>query len=552
MLSNTTLNLLPPLFSIPPTEANTENINSQQIIDIEYQLASELRLDLKNLNGLSSRMNKTSSKNYLVKIDDDYKLVTECYHLNSEQLEKIISTYYTSNEIEIFPVANNVNLLSSYICSSNSFLKNNEIDPKIFIEYFNKFDEIINYINILDSSNKFVKTFQNIGKSVDNISQQLKSVEKNNSNCLKSIINTNMFDTTGTYINDNTCNIEGLLPYSKEMFGDVDNGNYEFEPSGSYMNLENFEESLLDYHKDYTIYFNNQFNNVIIIESKSDFIGSNNKLKKLFQEIIFVTKERLSKETYIEVSKLSQDVFVNVDDVKTKLNKILHDKVINSKLSIDEIKFLIKKYFSIDTNHEHCVKFTNIWDIISSELKVSESFVNYTKRQLPLILQDLGLNKKRLSDGIYWYGLVCKPLDTTKPLTSFINNVVEDEPIPVEQFKSIFDKYLTNRDSDLKSAVLSYPTSLSQPIKNEQVNPIEMGSIIEFVNQIEICTNNEKLTSNTVESEKITVKKHGNKKSNKDSNVKIPKIPKIKNQKNKIVESESVSNELGKLITKSE
>jgi hypothetical protein len=342
-----------------------------------------------------------------------------------------------------------------------------------------------------------------------------------------------LFDTTGTYINDNTYNIEGVSTYSNEMFGNVDNGNYEIEPSGSYMNLENFEESLLDYHKDYTIYFNNQFNNVIIIESKSDFIGSNNKLKKLFQEIIFVTKERLSKETYIEVSKLSQDVFVNVDDVKTKLNKILHDKVINSKLSIDEIKFLIKKYFSIDTNPEHCVKFTNIWDIISSELKVSESFVNYTKRQLPLILQDLGLNKKRLSGGIYWYGLVRKPLDTTKPLTSFINNVVEDEPIPVEQFKSIFDKYLTDRDSDLKSAVLSYPTSLSQPIKNVQVKPIEMGSIIEFVNQIEICTNNEKLTSNTV-------KKLGNKKSNKDSNVKIPKIPKIKNQKNKYQKNSKV------------
>ena len=162
MLSNTDFNLSPPLFSCSPTEVNPVNINSQQIIDIEYQLASEVRLDSKNLIGSSNRMNKMSSKNYLVKIDDDYKLVTECYHLNSEQLEKIISTYYTSNEIEIFPVANNVNLLSSYICSSNSFLKNNEIDPKIFIEYFNKFDEIINYINILECSNKLTNAFQNI------------------------------------------------------------------------------------------------------------------------------------------------------------------------------------------------------------------------------------------------------------------------------------------------------------------------------------------------------------------------------------------------------
>ena len=142
----------------------------------------------------------------------------------------------------------------------------------------------------------------------------------------------------------------------------------------------------------------------------------------------------------------------------------------------------------------------------------------------------MGLNKKRLSDGIYWYGLVCKPLDNIKPVTNFINNVVEDEPIPVEQFKSIFDRYLTDRDSDLKSAVLSYPTSLSQPIKNDQVKPVEMGSIIDFVNQIEICTDNEKSKSNTV-------KKPGNKKS---------KVSKVKNQTNKS------ANELGKLITKSE
>ena len=537
MLSSTISNMpnMPnQLFSRLPTDVNIEND-----INRKYQEVGEIRLDsnsfksLKNLvGGFPNTNNKPSCKNYLVKIDDEYKLVTECNHLNSEQLEKIISTYYKANEIEIFPVANNVNLLSNYICSSNSFLKTNEIDPKLFIDYLIKFDEIINFLTIFDSSTKFTNALQDIGKSIDNdssklaetnnVEQQLKCLDENHLVCPKSIIGSTIFDITGSYINDNTSSIEGITSYSNGLFDDIDDGNYEFGPVVSYMNLENFDESILDYQKEYTIYFNNQFNNVIIIESRSDFIGSNTKFKKLFPEIVFVAKERIGKETYLEVSKLIQDIFVNVDDVKTKLNKILHDKIIDSKLSIDEIKFLIKKYFSIDTNPEHCIKFTNIWEIISSELKVSESFVNYTKRQLPIILKDLGLDKKRLSDGIYWYGLVRKPLNNTGTSDNFINSVIEDEPIPVEQFKSIFDKYIIDRDVDLKSVVLSYRNSQlsqpSQPTKNESTESteftksVELGSIMEFVKKIEPDNNEQanivkKSSKSKVKTSKVTNRK---------------------------------------------
>ena len=65
--------------------------------------------------------------------------------------------------------------------------------------------------------------------------------------------------------------------------------------------------------------------------------------------------------------------------------------MIDSKLSIEEIKGLVKKYFTINTNSSDCIKFTNIWTTISSEIKVSESYINYIRRQLPNILIDLGL-----------------------------------------------------------------------------------------------------------------------------------------------------------------
>ncbi len=541
------------------------------------------------------------NKNFLVKLDDDFKLVTDCAHLSSEQLKKIICTYYPTNELEVFPVANNIDLLSSYICNGNSFLKNNEIDPAMFIEYFNKFDEMIGYLNIFGSSHKFTFALQNIGKSnpmsqigskfIDpaNIFQQTKSLEENNSVLPKSVLGPVMFDTTGRYINDNTGNIDGISGYSSELFGETDGGNYEYGPTGSYMNLENFDESLLDYHKDYTIYFNNQFNNVTIVESKSDFIGSNAKLKKLFPEIMLVSKERLSKESFEEVNALSRDIFVNVEDVKTKLNKILHDKVIDSKLSIDEIKFLIKKYFILDTNPEHCIKFTNIWEIISSELKVSESFVNYTKRQLPVILQDLGLNKKRLSDGIYWYGLVRKPLEAEKPLGNFKNVTVEDKPIPVEQFKSVFDKYLLDRDADLKSVISTFPSAqLTQKflapeeikyggLELSAMRSNEMSSIVEFVKQTVISedsdteSDSEPVENKTTQSvqpvpaepvkpvgktAKPSGKKQANKKHVQDVEEVVqttqPKVKKTTKAKAAKIPEEPVSTELEKLITKSE
>jgi len=545
------------LKSFKNSEGNTDNLDSM------YAIREFIPIGLKPIN----------NKNFLVKIDDDYKLVIDSQHLNVEKLEKVVKTYYPNNEIEIFPIANNINLLSNYISNSNSFLKNNEIDPTMFVEYFNKFDEMIGYLNIFGSSHKFTSALQSIGKfdpvkhtrliDSSTIDNQFKSFEENKSSWPKNVLGPVMFDTTGTFINDSGFNVDCVAPYSGELLGNVDDGNYE---SGFYMSIDNFAESLLDFHKDYHIYFNNQFNNIIILDTHSDFIGSNERIKKMFPEIIFIAKERLGKETYEEVNKLTSDIFVNVEDVKVKLNKILHDKVIDSKLSIDEIKYLIKKYFAIDTNPEHCIKFTNIWEIISSELRVSESYVNYIKRQLPIILQDLGLNKKRLSDGIYWYGLVRKPVESLVPSGEFKKFGVEDTAIPASEFKSKLDKFLQDRDEELKSVISSYkPTFINKelqpinevarsvPSENLKNLPLEMTSIIEFVNKSIIAdaeTEEEDNEPAKVEQDNQTTQsklKQTKTKQGKPSQPK-PKVTKAKKQSGE----EPVSNELGKLITKSE
>ena len=214
------------------------------------------------------------------------------------------------------------------------------------------------------------------------------------------------------------------------------------------MYIDNFDDLLVESNIYYNIYFNDQFNNIIIIETNLDFINTNDKFKKLFPEIIFITKKRLNNEIYNIVSKMTKDIFVNIDDVNFKLNAIFDDKIINSKLSIDEIKILIHQYFLIDTNSDNCIKFTNIWETISSQFKISQLYINYIKRQLPIILKDLGLNKKKLSDGIYWYGLINKDILSYNPKNIFINNSIPINTIPTSEFESMCFKLLLERETD--------------------------------------------------------------------------------------------------------
>ena len=147
-----------------------------------------------------------------------------------------------------------------------------------------------------------------------------------------------------------------------------------------------------------------------------------------------------------EIRELINEIFVNLEDARDKIDRILNKKVINSKLSIDEIKTLINKYFTINTNIKNCVKFTNILNTIYSEIKVSDSYVNYIKRQLPHILLDIGLQKKRNSDGIYWYGLLVKTeLDNQEtPLKSMAD------------YKPVTDLDIENRINERTNMIIIY------------------------------------------------------------------------------------------------
>jgi hypothetical protein len=396
---------------------------------------------------------------FLIKIDEDYKIITGCF-LDQKNLEKVIRTYYPDSLVEISGLRTNTPSLIGLITQPNSFLKTNEIVPEELQLKLSQLDDVFNYFNkysgkhLSDLINKNISASKTttleessykheeylnlpeakIGHStrIPVINSKLYNLRGGNilgeykdKSLMPDIPEDNIFDISGKYINSNET-IEIIKGYE------------DYTKSTSLMELVNFNKLLLETEiQPFNIYFNNQFNNILVVNKKDDFIFHNNKINNLFSELNLLFSVNLENDKLENIKELNKDIFVNIEDAKSRINRLLNDKIIDSKLTIDEIKNLIKKYFSINSNPQNCIKFTNIWNTISSEIKVSEQYVNYIKRQLPNILFDLGLQKKRLADGIYWYGLVVRNTNETesKP-PSVIDTKISDEPLSCEEIQN--------------------------------------------------------------------------------------------------------------------
>jgi hypothetical protein len=320
------------------------------------------------------------------------------------------------------------------------------------------------------------------------------------------------------------------------------------------MEIVNFNDSLLDEQTQiYNIYFNNQFNNLLIIVQPDDFIFHNSKILNLFPELNLLLSLEIENEKLETIKELNNDIFVNYEDAKVRVNRILNDKVIDSKLSIDEIKNLIKKYFSINTNPQDCIKFTNIWNTISSEIKVSDSYVNYIKRQLPNILTDLGLQKKRLADGIYWYGLVVKNLDDVKPVSKQFNySKITDKPVTDDDFNKFMEQrklgdYLVNspiksiikedglETNNLQNIILEALNSVSD-VKLNDIDTDKVPEVDPYIGSVQSnqITNDGSNNPEEKKNKKQPVKKGPAKKQTKNQNQKISQIESNSNVSEKI------------------
>lgn len=419
-------------------------------------------------------------KNLLIKIDDDYKIITNNF-LGKNAIEKVLKTYYPNSLIEIYNLSDHANLMLEQISYPNSFLKSNDFDPNELVLKLGLFDEIINYFNKIDKTINWNDLFLKNAKT---------NVEENEEINTSSII-----DKIRPFDILNTDNKLIILEETKYQASNSFNDGVS-----NWINLENFNESLLENETTYNFYFNTQFNNLIMIPISSDYL-SNPKFKLYLSELVFISNEKLNDNQIKQLSGIKDEIFVDLNDAKHLLNRILHDKIIDSKLSIDEIKSLMTKYFVFDNNPEHCIKFTNIWSIISSEIKVTESLENYIKRQLPIIFKDMGLQKKRLADGIYWYGLVKKMIEKTESKNLYWLDETQLLNMDISQM-------INQRNQDIENIYLNNKSVVNFPNPEIILKPSEMEN--KKIHESEIVNKNEEVILSS-DISKIIKRKQSNK-----------------------------------------
>jgi hypothetical protein len=344
----------------------------------------------------------------IIKIDDEYKVVET--ELSQSQLMCLLIYVYPNSDVVIYTLPlYDYTKTKSYLQIKNSFLENHNItdisDALVFCENFVKSAQLNAYFdfcfglkssyNNVDSNVKVFKSSDYNGdvESIDFLNPSLEVVDE--------------YDPTGNVyssFNDN------LVPVST-----------------SYDTYADIESNL--FKTKYYIYFNSRTNSIMTFQFQINHITS------LFPELVEIYSGTISDDEYTMIEGLCKEIYVDAEDARKSINKIINDKVIDSKLSLMELKTIIKKYFTIDSNPENRIKFTNIWEIIGKGITISSQYNSYYRHILPTVLEDLGLSKKRYSDGVYWYGLQEK-----KKQTEFVNNTISSTPLTDDEYKEKISK----------------------------------------------------------------------------------------------------------------
>jgi len=333
---------------------------------------------------------KIANSLYVIKIDDDIKIVNS--RLKPNEILNYIKLIYKEETISIYilPPKDYTNVMKRLIIK-NSFVQNEIFDVKVLC------DMMVCSANAEYYFSNFIE-----GPS-DN------TIEQYNVNPETSFDNTNiLFNYEGLDESDNIASV-----------------------NSSYLVSDNLTT------KKYVIYFNTHLCTISIFENSIEL-----KSKDLFPELVEIYNDMLNDTQYSDITEMTKEIYVNMEDAKSSIGKITNDKIVSSKLSFTEITRLIQKYFITDNNVEHRIKFTNIWNIITKNFNISEQYTGYYKHQLPLVLEDMGLNKKRYSDGIYWYGIVERKQDNKDVL---LQMKISDKPIQ----ESEYTKKLSSREVQL-------------------------------------------------------------------------------------------------------
>jgi len=159
----------------------------------------------------------------------------------------------------------------------------------------------------------------------------------------------------------------------------------------------------------YTVFFNRQFNTAVLLNDMHDIElkpGFMDQVKKILPEMLEVKKINLD-ETAVPVIKeyFLHNIFDNVKELEQYLARFQGTGKKRTKVDSDEIKQFLQKNFKLSNDIKERIKFTDMLDAVMKGMNVEDNYRSTVKRRLPFIMKELGLQKKRYSEGMYWYGL---------------------------------------------------------------------------------------------------------------------------------------------------
>lgn len=401
--------------------------------------------DIIQFMGRTIKPNETSN-NWLVQIDDDLKYIKMNNPYTIHNIKKLYKSYYPNSEISFINMPITIEYIIDTLINENHFFKNSDFNQLEFVQRLEQLSIVMDFMKRINPQiNLFEKQTIN---------------ESELENYLRPKDSSNMTDNLKRVFDINeTSKLEGVNAYDNHELKLVNINNNK--QGLDLVEIRNIGRTLLvDEEIEYVVYYNNQFNKIFFIPLYLDFINENQKLGSYFKELQLITKCILSPEKVKELNFVSNDIWLNYQEALATVNRIINQKQINTKLSTKDIKSLIEKYFVLDNDIDKRVKFSTLWSIITSEITIDENISAYMKRQLPNILIEFGLNKKRYSDGIYWYGLKRK-VETNHSNNEKLNASLPTKlnPKEAEEFENKFQSFVSSRKQETEEINLFFKNS---------------------------------------------------------------------------------------------
>jgi hypothetical protein len=153
----------------------------------------------------------------------------------------------------------------------------------------------------------------------------------------------------------------------------------------------------------------------------------NEKYLQYCPEIEFIQKIEIPDDKIDEISKyIKTNIFTSANELRMYIISILN--VINkaNKPNTEDIKNYLNETYTITTDAQDKIQFIDILDKLRDDIKIDAEYYAIIKRKLPYILKEIGLQKKRYSGGMYWYGLKCNNTHVIKPMESSKYTKTED------------------------------------------------------------------------------------------------------------------------------